>query len=608
MEYLSIIIDRVGTTNVFNIIQGRLPTRDTHLQTVVDEDLLEEFLQEVHRLARRANSIAEGEAAGSELSRELRQAGEAFFLQFFPEQIQERLRRTDHAYLFLHVDHRLRNVPWGLLHDGNSFLADRFYLGKNVSGFWKENQRTERDRLRLLIVADPTEDLPWAAKEGEGLFETLNAEVSPDQLDLQFMSGRHITKLALLNAIKNRDIIHYAGHVHYDREEQESGWLLSGGKVLRAREIEKVGALPGLVFSNSCLSLSGGEDPTGTGGSRLNDLAGAFLRTGICNYVGTHWEIRDSSRTFDFALNFYRAIFEERSVGEALFEARQHARRSYPADDLTWAGYALHGNPLARIFRSRARRAFDASRNELNALRVTEQFPQPIAQAYLGFQEVPDDGRHQSDLFAELIATLDATLSVVGALVFGSHRHMNLRTGAPPTGGPVGAEEWVRALYVCSDAIRMVKKEIAAGRVLEYLYLHRSSIEKMLVWRAEFLAGAISDSDLDSHLVTFQYQLENLLADLSALGRYPLLYIPRSGDEVIALNGPRPRRMALMPAEFEEPELREQAEACRGQVCFHNTSRRLLIGLADFLKYDPSEDKFRLPLVAAGESAAVAGP
>ena len=146
------------------------------------------------------------------------------------------------------MDYRLRNIPWELLYDGSHFLVDKLFIGKNISGYWRDMLRPERDRLRVLIVADPTEDLEWARMEGEGLFESLNAELSADRLDVQFMAGRRITKLNLLNAVKDRDIIHYSGHLYYSHDQQESGWLLKGDKVLRAREIEKAGFSPYLVF------------------------------------------------------------------------------------------------------------------------------------------------------------------------------------------------------------------------------------------------------------------------------------------------------------------------------------------------------------------------
>ncbi|MCB1171376.1 MAG: hypothetical protein KDK25_13610, partial [Leptospiraceae bacterium] len=174
MDILNIIVDRVEEVNVFNLIQGRTPGRDTHLHTRVDEDLLREFLSELERIAYLSNQMEEGGLALElNLARRLRSAGQTFFDQFFPAQIQEKLRSSEGGFLFFHVDQSLASLPWELLYEGTCFLADKFSIGKNIAGFWSESLRAERDRLRVLIIADPTEDLDWARREGEGLLESL---------------------------------------------------------------------------------------------------------------------------------------------------------------------------------------------------------------------------------------------------------------------------------------------------------------------------------------------------------------------------------------------------------------------------------------------------
>ena len=60
MDILNILIDRVDNVNVFNLIQGRTPGRDTHLHTSVDQDLIQEFLDELERIAHLSNQVHEG--------------------------------------------------------------------------------------------------------------------------------------------------------------------------------------------------------------------------------------------------------------------------------------------------------------------------------------------------------------------------------------------------------------------------------------------------------------------------------------------------------------------------------------------------------------------
>ena len=105
MDILNILIDRVDNVNVFNLIQGRTPGRDTHLHTRVDHDLIQEFLDELERIAHLSNQVQEGGLSFElNLSRRLRNAGQTFFDQFFPDPIQEKLRSSEGGFLFFHVD------------------------------------------------------------------------------------------------------------------------------------------------------------------------------------------------------------------------------------------------------------------------------------------------------------------------------------------------------------------------------------------------------------------------------------------------------------------------------------------------------------------------
>lgn len=609
VEHFSIIIDRVGSTNVFNIVQGSLPSRDTHLQTIVDDDLIEEFLGEIERLSRISNSLSTHAAgvAPVDVAEELRRVGETFFLQFFPEQIQTRLIDMEDGFLFLHVDHRLRRIPWELLYAGRSHLAQKFFMGKNVSGVWKDIDRPLRERLRVLIIADPTEDLEWARLEGEGLFESLNAEQSADRVDAQLMSGRRITKLGLLNAIKDRDIIHFCGHLYHGPQPQESGWLLADNKVLRAREIEKAGLSPHLVFSNSCLSspvtghTEGGEDP------RFSDLAGAFLKANIGAYVGTNWEITDSNHTLDFAMNFYRAIFEEKSVGEALFEARRISLRERPPHDLTWANYVLHGNPMTRVYRSAGRPTFDASRSELNQQRVLESYPSPIASAYRTFLEAPEESAPPAIRLELLVSAFEKTLFTVGALVFASYQHLKLKGAVPSPEIPFTREEWLEAIFACIGGIRHLKTEGAVPGLIDNLSLHRDSFYKLLNWAGRARQESAPEGQ-EILLVTFQYLFENMLSDLGAVGRQRLLYVFPNGEDAVILQGPSRESILLMTDGAGESQILEQIERNRGRVCFWNSSRKLILSLHDYLRYDSADGSVHFPAVKVGSRAEAPGP
>ncbi len=600
-DLFSIIIDRVGKTNVFNIIQGTVPSRDTHLQTIVDDDLISEFLTEIERLSRISNSISDhGGAPSIDVSGELRKIGETFFRQFFPESIQERLTDTSRGYLFMHVDYSLRNIPWELLHDGTCFLGDKFFVGKNVAGLWVDYNRIEKDRLRVLIIADPTEDLEWARVEGEGLYESLNAEVSADRVDVHLMVGKRISKLSLLNALKDRDVIHYAGHVHSSSDQRESGWLLYGDKILRAREIEKAGISPDLVFSNSCLSYQsdakeGQSIPTG---ARFNDLAGAFLKAGIANYIGTNWEIRDNRRTYDFALHFYRSIFEGKSVGESLFDARMHARRSFPSFDLTWANYLLHGYPTTRIISRGSKPVHDATRNIVVSKQIAGEYPMPIAREYEKFLGLADHTPAAEETLKSLAKIMETAIETCASIVFGNLKFHDIRGNLPTPGSLSSMRDIVDHLFQTLANLSSIQIELAAPGMMEALNHHRDSIYKMINWAAEFHNGSLPADEFSSYSVTYQYLLDNFLGDLSMLRRNLLVYIPAEGDIALKLHGVREDEFRILPAEFKEPVFRERINRCRGSICFYNGSRKIIFSLGEYAWRDESDGSIHFNFIS----------
>ena len=599
MEFLSIIIDRVGNTNVFNLIQGRLPAREIHLHTLVDDDLLQEFLLEIERLSRISNSVDPTVSAQLyDVTGELRKIGETFFQQFFPDSIKARLRSMENGYLFFHVDESLRTIPWELLHDGSAFLSDRFYIGKSIEGLWSDNQRQERERLRMLIVSDPTEDLDWARREGEELFEALISEVNADRLDVQLLSGKRVTKLNLLAALKDRDIIHYAGHVKFSSDPGERGWLLHGDRILKAREIEMAGFSPDLVFSNSCLSSAvqaGGPEMEGDSGRYFNDLAGAFLKAGIQNYIGTNWEIKDNPGTYSFALQFYRSIFEEKSVGEALYDARQYCRRSYQSFDITWANYVMHGNPMIRIFRSPHRRTFDASRNVLMVRRVLDEFPTPVANRYSDFMESDEADRSPLQAFELILRVFESVLTISGAFIFGTARLNDVKSSFPTPADPVGLYRWTEICFETLSSLHALKIQIHPVGLRDTLFLHRDTIFKLLEWRKEVLAGQVPMEILPSYVVTFQYLVDNLLSDLTVFRKNILHYLlPGEENNALVLHGSGEEVIRLLPVHYTEPFLKN-IEEFHNQVCFFQPQKKLLFSLEGYLHYDLENRELHCP-------------
>lgn len=137
---LNLIIDRVGSVNVFNILDTSGSGSESHLQSTIDEDLILEYIKEIENLVRVSNAVnSKGmshKTLETEILHELKILGETFYDQFFPAPIQEKLRLTTEKYLHLNIDPKLGVIPWELLHDGTCFCRINFLSEKR----FEENQ------------------------------------------------------------------------------------------------------------------------------------------------------------------------------------------------------------------------------------------------------------------------------------------------------------------------------------------------------------------------------------------------------------------------------------------------------------------------------------
>jgi CHAT domain-containing protein len=195
------------------------------------------------------------------------------------------------------------------------------------------------------MVADPTLDLPGAAREGAALRKAL----VENGAGVEYLEGRDASHARLLRAIRSgeHDMLHFAGHAFFDAADPgRSGLVCSGGEVLSGDDLDGIGDLPALVFFNAC-EAARVRRPGARGNRRLfglrksSSLAEAFLNGGVANFVGTHWPVGDDA-AFAFSTGFYEQLLAGARLGDAILAAR---RRVFEVGSIDWADYVHYGNP-----------------------------------------------------------------------------------------------------------------------------------------------------------------------------------------------------------------------------------------------------------------------
>jgi CHAT domain-containing protein len=280
---------------------------------------------------------------------ELVKAGRYAYGHLIPARIQLLLEDSPADHLRLDIDERLIDLPWELIHDGTEFLCLRYAVGRRLisdQSFLppRYHPRSAQD-TRVLIVADPTSDLPAARREGREVAHLLRDKCAM-LVDEFTTSG--MTKKDFLLSLKDYDIVHFAGHAtHHASSPDESCLVFSDGEI-QAFEIARFIASrsPAVVFLNACWSAEELRDPDSYS-PMMRGLGRTFLYAGVTAFLGYLVPVPDDSATH-FAYSFYKALAQGQTIGESLRCARIHCRDPKVPDDLTWSSAVLYGDPAAR--------------------------------------------------------------------------------------------------------------------------------------------------------------------------------------------------------------------------------------------------------------------
>ena len=329
---------------------GDMETLRHYDEKEIDFGRIEAKCSAVVRLLNNAN--LRGTLAGENFE-QLQQTGFSLFEELLPHDVQTDVSSGGYDNLIINIDDGLVHIPWELLYDGQGFLCRKFNVGRVV----RTRQRVVRSRLaklrspiKILIICDPCGDLEKAYEEGDRIRNELDKSPFLIHADL---FNRRVDSATLREAIRNYDMVHYAGHADYQPDNpDESGWLLCNSK-FTSREIIHMSRnlpMPPLVFSNACQSGQTGEWKIEEGfENRIFGLANAFLLAGVQHYVGSFWEILDEA-SCEFSVSFYNTLLTGEPIGGAVKKARENLVVRYGEENIIWASYMLYGNPGFKYF------------------------------------------------------------------------------------------------------------------------------------------------------------------------------------------------------------------------------------------------------------------
>jgi hypothetical protein len=247
-----------------------------------------------HKELRAQLSLAE---SGQLEPKDMGRFGSGLGRLLLPPSVREGLATMRLRPLVVVHDGEGSRIPWEALRVGDIHPAlegglTRRYASETLTvARWSEH-RPAGAKLQVLMVVDPTLDLPGAADEGAALGRMLRAGGA----EVELLTGASATRRALLREFGSgrHDVLHFAGHGFFDASDPgRSGLVCAGGEVLRGADLDGLGNLPALVFFNACEAARVRRPLRSSGRGlfafrRSTSVAEAFLGGGVTNFLGTH--------------------------------------------------------------------------------------------------------------------------------------------------------------------------------------------------------------------------------------------------------------------------------------------------------------------------------
>lgn len=269
----------------------------------------------------------------------LRGMGNLLFEQLVPDKLKALLIEHKSKIRVLNILSEVDATPWELLFIADPDTGEGDFLATSTKvARWRYGAgpgRSLRRANKVLVL--PADAPPQAKAELQALQEMLGGAATIGDL----------RSLNTLMATGGFDLLHFAAH-HVNVPGAQGGAYIPFGPqrwdltFIAAVPRNKFKAHAPLIFMNACTTSGTTELYT-----ELAGWADGFLRCGSGAFIGTLWEVRDSSAQ-KFSGTFYKELLSGQTLGDAMQAARNRLRIENPGDPTPLA-YTLYGNPLARM-------------------------------------------------------------------------------------------------------------------------------------------------------------------------------------------------------------------------------------------------------------------
>lgn len=235
----------------------------------------------------------------------------------------------------------LRQIPMSALHDGQTFLIEKYPIAITPSLSLTTNQPLDHNQLRALSLGLTVAKPPFAPLTNVEAELNVVEEIlgGTELINQEFTFSNLQAKLRR----KNFPVVHMATHGKFGVDSQ-STFILGYDQQISIEELDNLLRSRGRREAVKLLTLSACQTATGNNRSALG-IAGVAVRAGVESAVATLWYINDEA-TVPLIAEFYSQLRQpDITRAEALRQAQlkmiSNVNYNHPA---VWSPFILIGN------------------------------------------------------------------------------------------------------------------------------------------------------------------------------------------------------------------------------------------------------------------------
>ena len=322
------------------------PTGDLKFAVLTDRARAEETLSATQ--AKLTDKFVEGAIHSAAYNAE---AASTLFQLLIPRALRERAGGQAQN-LVLVLDDESARYPWELLSDrtakGVEPLSVQMGLIRQFRTADFEKAPRQPRGNNALVIGDTESghsELPGAQREAGQVAQILTAGGYVVRARIRHKDPVDAATLVTDLFAQDYKVLHLAGHGIYDSAyPKRSGMVLGDGIFLTAGEIQKLRAIPDLVFLNCChLGHLDRKLSVNAPHKLAASIAEELIKLGVRGIVAAGWAVDDAAAT-TFAAEFYTEMLAGQTFGTAVHTARQKTYEQHGMTN-TWGAYQCYGNP-----------------------------------------------------------------------------------------------------------------------------------------------------------------------------------------------------------------------------------------------------------------------